>query len=137
MKKLLYILIFFLFSLTSSYASKTDEIKKINEMFINGYITENECADLKYDVWKEFFPDTTYSCKNLKQKKITKKEIKGLDEVLTFGKSYKEIISIYEEFGWENQQVFDVFIEKQLGYLVISDEGVLITAAHSFKRLRK
>ena len=27
-------------------------------------------------------------------------------------------------------------IEKQLGYLVISDEGVLITAAHSFKRLR-
>jgi len=27
-------------------------------------------------------------------------------------------------------------IEKQLGYLIISDEGVLITAAHSFKRLR-
>ena len=27
-------------------------------------------------------------------------------------------------------------IEKQLGYLVISNEGVLITAAHSFKRLR-
>ena len=27
-------------------------------------------------------------------------------------------------------------IEKQLGYLVISKEGVLITAAHSFKRLR-
>ena len=64
MKKLLYILIIFLFSLTNSYASKTDEIKKINEMFINGYITENECADLKYDVWKEFFPDSTYSCKH-------------------------------------------------------------------------
>jgi len=28
-------------------------------------------------------------------------------------------------------------IEKQLGYLVISSDGVLITAAHSFKRLRK
>ena len=28
-------------------------------------------------------------------------------------------------------------IEKQLGYLIISDEGVLITAAHSFKRFRK
>ena len=27
-------------------------------------------------------------------------------------------------------------IEKQLGYLIISDDGVLITAAHSFKRLR-
>ena len=29
--------------------------------------------------------------------------------------SYKEIISIYEQFGWENQKVFDVFIEKQIG----------------------
>ena len=28
-----------------------------------------------------------------------------IDEV----KSYKDIISIYEEFGWENQKVFDVF----------------------------
>ena len=24
--------------------------------------------------------------------------------------SYNQIISIYEEFGWENQKVFDVFI---------------------------
>ena len=69
-----------------------------------------------------------------------KAAVKGMIEAglkVDEGKSYKEIISIYEEFGWENQQVFDVFIEKQLGYLVISDEGVLITAAHSFKRLRK
>ena len=29
--------------------------------------------------------------------------------------SYNQIISIYEEFGWENQKVFDVFIEKQIG----------------------
>jgi len=28
-------------------------------------------------------------------------------------------------------------IEKQLGYLIISDEGVVVTAAHSLKRLRK
>ena len=27
-------------------------------------------------------------------------------------KSYSEIISIYEQFGWENQKVFDVFLEK-------------------------
>ena len=26
--------------------------------------------------------------------------------------SYTEIVRIYEEFGWENQKVFDVFIEK-------------------------
>ena len=53
MKNFLYIYFFYLAQLI--YASKTDEIKKINEMFINGYIDENECADLKYDVWKEFF----------------------------------------------------------------------------------
>jgi hypothetical protein len=29
--------------------------------------------------------------------------------------SYNEIIAIYGEFGWENQQVFDVFIEKEFG----------------------
>ena len=32
---------------------RNDEIK-INEMYINGYITQTECEDLKYDVWKEF-----------------------------------------------------------------------------------
>ena len=73
MNKFIYIFIIFLFSSLNVYASKTDEIKKINEMFINGYIDENECADLKYDVWKEYFPDSTYSCKNLTQKKILKK----------------------------------------------------------------
>ena len=31
--------------------------------------------------------------------------------------SYKDIIGIYEEFGWENQKVFDVFIEKQIGHV--------------------
>ena len=29
--------------------------------------------------------------------------------------SFKEIISIYEQYGWENQKVFDVFIKKQIG----------------------
>ena len=29
--------------------------------------------------------------------------------------SYDEIVSIYEQYGWENQKVFDVFIEKQIG----------------------
>ena len=31
--------------------------------------------------------------------------------------AYKEIIAIYEEFGWENQKVFDVFIQKQIGHI--------------------
>ena len=49
MNKFIYILIIFLFISVNVYASKTDEIKKINEMFINGYIDENECADLKLE----------------------------------------------------------------------------------------
>ena len=69
MKRFLYIFVILLFCSANSNASKTDEIKKINEMFVNGYIDENECADLKYEVWKEYFPDSTYSCKNLTQKK--------------------------------------------------------------------
>ena len=91
MNKFIYILIIFLFSSVNVYASKTDEIKKINEMFINGYIDENECADLKYDVWKEFFPDSTYSCKNLTQKKNIKKKGKTLKEILNFETTYKEV----------------------------------------------
>ena len=92
MKKFLYIYLIFLISTINSHASKTDEIKKINEMFINGYIDENECADLKYDVWKEYFPDSTYSCKNLTQKKnIKKKDGKKLDEILNFESTYKEV----------------------------------------------
>ena len=31
--------------------------------------------------------------------------------------SFKDIISIYEEFGWENQKVFDVFLKKSIGYV--------------------
>ena len=92
MKKVLYILVILLFSSTISNASKTDEIKKINEMFVNGYIDENECADLKYEVWKEYFPDSTYSCKNLTQKKIIKKKDgKKLNEILNFETTYKEV----------------------------------------------
>ncbi len=84
-------MIIFLFCTVNSYASKTDEIKKINEMFINGYIDENECADLKYDVWKEYFPDSTYSCKNLVQKKIVTKKGKSLDEIINFETTYTEV----------------------------------------------
>ena len=31
--------------------------------------------------------------------------------------SYIDIIAIYEEFGWENQKVFDVFMEKSIGWV--------------------
>ena len=89
MKNILYILIIFLFSSINSYASKNDEIKKINEMYVNGYITETECEDLKYDVWKEFFPDKLFSCHNLKQKADIKRKGETLREILQFGDEYK------------------------------------------------
>ena len=47
-----------------------------------------------------------------------KAAIKGMIEAGLFvdeEQSYDEIIAIYGEFGWENQKVFDVFIEKQIG----------------------
>ena len=50
-----------------------------------------------------------------------KAAIKGMIEaglLVDEESSYNEIVSIYEQYGWENQKVFDVFIEKQIGYLV-------------------
>ena len=55
MKRFLHIFVILLFCSANSNASKIDEIKKINEMFVNGYIDENECADLKYRYGKNIF----------------------------------------------------------------------------------
>ena len=49
-----------------------------------------------------------------------KAAVKGMVEAglqLDEDQSYREIVAIYEEFGWENQKVFDVFIEKQIGHV--------------------
>ena len=49
-----------------------------------------------------------------------KAAIKGMIEaglLVDEESSYDEIVSIYEQYGWENQKVFDVFIEKQIGYV--------------------
>ena len=55
----------------------------------------------------------------MKMKEFEVKEaIKGMIEaglLIDEESAYNEIISIYEKFGWENQKVFDVFIEKQIG----------------------
>ena len=48
--------------------------------------------------------------------------------------SYREIISIYEKFGWENQQVFDVFIEKQIGYV---EHKFLAAGIVAYRRARE
>ena len=48
--------------------------------------------------------------------------------------SYNEIISIYEQFGWENQRVFDVFIEKQIGRV---DNKFLAAGIVAYRRARE
>ena len=110
-----YIFINFLFSSVNVYASKTDEIKKINEMFINGYIDENECAILKYDVWKEFFPDSTYSCKNLTQKKNIKKKGKTLKEILNFETTYKEVgdVTLDSKKYYIHKKILKIMVTKR------------------------
>ena len=66
-----------------------------------------------------------------------KAAIKGMIEaglILEEGQAYKEIIAIYEEFGWENQKVFDVFIEKQLGHI---EHKYLAAGIVAYRRARE
>ena len=53
-----------------------------------------------------------------------------IDEI----ESFKDIISIYEEFGWENQKVFDVFLNKSIGYV---DNKFLAAGIVAYRRARE
>ena len=48
--------------------------------------------------------------------------------------SFKDIISIYEEFGWENQTVFDVFLKNSIGYV---DNKFLAAGVVAYRRARE
>jgi len=48
--------------------------------------------------------------------------------------SFKDIISIYEEFGWENQTVFDFFLKKSIGYV---DNKFLAAGVVAYRRARE
>ena len=66
-----------------------------------------------------------------------KAAVKGMIEAgLMVGEddSYTEIVSIYEEFGWENQKGFDVFIEKQIGYV---EHKFLAAGIVAYRRARE
>jgi putative hydrolase of the HAD superfamily len=66
-----------------------------------------------------------------------KAAVKGMIEaglLVDEDQSYREIIEIYEEFGWENQQVFDVFIEKQVGYV---EHKFLAAGIVAYRRARE
>ena len=66
-----------------------------------------------------------------------KAAVKGMIEaglLVDEDQSYREFIAIYEEFGWENQQVFDVFIEKQVGYV---EHKFLAAGIVAYRRARE
>jgi putative hydrolase of the HAD superfamily len=66
-----------------------------------------------------------------------KAAVKGMIEaglLVDEDQSYREIIAIYEEFGWENQQVFDVFIKKQVGYV---EHKFLAAGIVAYRRARE
>ena len=66
-----------------------------------------------------------------------KSAIKGMIEAgleIDEKESYKDIVSIYEEFGWENQKVFDVFIDNMIGYV---DNKFLAAGIVAYRRARE
>ncbi len=66
-----------------------------------------------------------------------KAAVKGMIEaglILDEEDSYTEIVRIYEEFGWENQKVFDVFIEKQIGHV---EHKYLAAGIVAYRRARE
>ena len=74
----------------------------------------------------------------MKMKEVAvKSAIKGMIEAglsIDEEKSYKDIVSIYEDFGWENQKVFDVFLNKSIGYV---DNKFLAAGIVAYRRARE
>ena len=66
-----------------------------------------------------------------------KSAVKGMIEAgleVDEEQSYIDIIAIYEEFGWENQKVFDVFMEKSIGRV---DNKFLAAGIVAYRRARE
>ena len=66
-----------------------------------------------------------------------KAAVKGMIEaglMVNEDDSYTEIVTIYEQLGWENQKVFDVFIEKQLGHV---EHKYLAAGIVAYRRARE
>ena len=74
----------------------------------------------------------------MKMKEVAvKSAIRGMIEAgleIDEQESYRDIIAIYEEFGWENQKVFDVFLTKSIGYV---DNKFLAAGIVAYRRARE
>ena len=74
----------------------------------------------------------------MKMKQVAvRSAIKGMIEAgldIDEDKSFDNIISLYEKIGWENQKVFDVFLENSIGYV---DNKFLAAGVVAYRRARE
>ena len=74
----------------------------------------------------------------MKMKQVAvKSAIRGMIEAglkLDEDKSFDNIISLYEQIGWENQKVFDVFLENSIGHV---DNKFLAAGVVAYRRARE
>ena len=94
----------------------------MSDLMIKGVVFDLDNTLLDFMKMKEF---------------AVKAAIKGMIEAglkVNEDKSYIEINSIYEEFGWENQKVFDVFLEKTIGHV---DNKFLAAGIVAYRRARE
>ena len=94
----------------------------MSELMIKGVVFDLDNTLLDFMKMKEY---------------AVKAAIKGMIEAglkVNEDKSYIEINSIYEEFGWENQKVFDVFLEKTIGHV---DNKFLAAGIVAYRRARE
>ena len=94
----------------------------MSDLMIKGVVFDLDNTLLDFMKMKEF---------------AVKAAVKGMIEAglkVNEDKSYIEINSIYEEFGWENQKVFDVFLEKTIGHV---DNKFLAAGIVAYRRARE
>ena len=94
----------------------------MSDLMIKGVVFDLDNTLLDFMKMKEF---------------AVKAAIKGMIEAglkVNEDKSYIEINSIYEEFGWENQKVFDVFLKKTIGHV---DNKFLAAGIVAYRRARE
>ena len=74
----------------------------------------------------------------MKMKQVAvKSAIRGMIEAgmaIKESKSFNDIIALYEKIGWENQKVFDVFLEQSIGYV---DNKYLAAGVVAYRRARE
>ena len=90
MKKFITIIFALILSSFEANASKNQDIEKINEMLLNGYITKSECLKLKSDLLNNKNLSMS-ACEFVSSKNYNDNNQGGLDKILKFESDYKEV----------------------------------------------